>query len=494
MTTLDQLHFVNRCAALGMPFVEQVQPQPLQDAFLASFNPRAAALLGLDASIAEHPDFVAIINGDKSLPGFAPVAMRYSGHQFGHYVPQLGDGRAMVLGEVSGPHGHWELQLKGSGLTPFSRMGDGRAVLRSTIREYLCSEAMAGLGISTTRALCMLGSAEEVYREQVEQGALLVRMAPSHLRFGSFEIFFHNQQYDALQKLADFVIAAHFPALLHSDAPYLALLDEVIARTARLIAQWQLVGFAHGVMNSDNMSVLGLTLDYGPFGFLDAYDAGFICNHSDHQGRYAFDQQPYIGLWNLHCFANALLPLLAPDNPEQAVELARAALARYQGIFDQTFNAGMAAKLGLDAVMPADAALYKALLDLLQTNRVDYTLFFRRLSAYTPADATSANAVRDLFLDRAACDHWLGTYQQRLSHEAVDDGQRQANMRQVNPKYVLRNYMAQIAIEKAEAGDFSEVERLLQLLQEPFDEHPDMHIYAGHPPAWADKISVSCSS
>ena len=494
MVPFEQLHFVNRIARLGPPFVEAVKPQPLQAAFLGSFNARAAELLGLDAAVAAHPDFVAIINGEKSVPHFAPVAMRYSGHQFGHYVPQLGDGRAMVLGEVAAPSGHWELQLKGSGLTPFSRMGDGRAVLRSTIREYLCSEAMAGLGIPTTRALCMLGSSEEVYREQIEQGALLVRMAPSHLRFGSFEIFFHNQQFDALQTLADFVLQHHYPELREADQPYLALLDAVIARTARLLAQWQLVGFAHGVMNSDNMSVLGLTIDYGPFGFLDAYDPHFICNHSDHHGRYAFDQQPRIGLWNLHCFANAVLPLLDSEDADVAVEKARVALARYDALFAEAFQSGMRAKLGLQQVLPDDERLMRDLLDRLAANRVDYTLFFRRLSQYSPTDAASAMALRDLFLDRASCDAWLASYNVRLAMENATDAVRQQAMCSVNPRYVLRNYMAQIAIEKAEAGDFSEVERLLRLVQDPFNEHPDSQHYAGHPPAWADKISVSCSS
>ncbi len=299
MKTLDQLRFDNTYARLPGAFHARVQPTPLQDVHLVSVSERAAALLELDPHSIRVNGAVACLSGSAEWPGTEPVAMCYAGHQFGHYVPQLGDGRAMILGEVVNDAGErWELQLKGAGLTPFSRDGDGRAVLRSTIREYLCSEAMHGLGIPTTRALCMFNSAEEVYRERIESGALLVRMAPSHVRFGSFEVFFYRQQYAALKDLADYVIDHDYPQLREQPQPYLALLTEVVERTARLMAQWQLVGFAHGVMNTDNMSILGLTLDYGPFGFLDAYDPGFICNHSDYRGRYAFDQQPSIGLWN----------------------------------------------------------------------------------------------------------------------------------------------------------------------------------------------------
>jgi len=315
MKTLEQLQFNNSFSRLPAEFYSRVQPTPLTKQFLLSFNPAAAALIELYATESQREDFVDVISGKKLLPGCDPVAACYSGHQFGHYVPRLGDGRAILLGEVDTSTGqHWDLQLKGAGITPYSRSGDGRAVLRSTIREYLCSEAMHGLGIPTTRALCIIGSQEEVYREQIEPGAMLVRMSPSHVRFGNFEYFFYTQQFEHLKTLADYVIAGFYPELAQEKNPYLSLLQNIIKRTAELIAHWQAVGFSHGVMNSDNMSVLGLTLDYGPYGFLDQYDPDFICNHSDHQGRYAFNKQPEIGLFNASCFAQAILPLL-DENP-----------------------------------------------------------------------------------------------------------------------------------------------------------------------------------
>ena len=382
MKQLADLAFENSYARLPSGMHARVRPTPLRGAHLASVSPAAAALLDLSPDVLRQQEAIAALSGSRPLPDMDPIAMCYAGHQFGHFVPQLGDGRALVLGEVVTDAGaHWELQLKGGGLTPFSRDGDGRAVLRSTIREYLCSEAMHGLGIPTTRALCLFGSDEEVYRERIERGALLVRMAPSHVRFGSFEVFYHRQQYRQLQQLADYVIDHDLPQLRGEERPYLALLREVVERTARLMAQWQLVGFAHGVMNTDNMSILGLTLDYGPFGFIDSYDPGFICNHSDHHGRYAFDRQPSVGLWNLTCLAQALLPLLDADDVETSVEQAREALADYEPAFDAAYLSGMRAKLGLREQRADDPALAAALLDIMAANRVDYTNLFRDLAS-----------------------------------------------------------------------------------------------------------------
>jgi uncharacterized protein YdiU (UPF0061 family) len=400
--------------------------------------------------------------------------MCYAGHQFGQYAPQLGDGRAIILGEVVTDQGHrWELQLKGAGLTPYSRDGDGRAVLRSTIREYLCSEAMHALGIPTTRALCLFGSVEEVYRETIERGALLVRMAPSHVRFGSFEVFFYRQQFDQLRRLADYVIDDDFPQLL---------------------AQWRLIGFAHGVMNSDNMSILGLTLDYGPFGFMDTYDPGFICNHSDCQGRYAFERQPAIGLWNLTCLAQAMLPLLDADNGEAAVELARDALAAYEPAFSEAHTRGMRAKLGLQDAHDTDPELITRLLDLMRANRADYTNLFRDLADLKLAESATDGPLRDRFIDRAGFDVWAADYRARLRIEQRPDRQRRAAMNSVNPLYVLRNYLAQQAIEAAEQGDFNEIERPLALLSRPFEEQPGMAAYAQERPDWAGELAASCSS
>src|SRR5262245_37901908 len=288
--SLETLSFDNTYACLPEAFYAKLNPTPFSEPpYLVNFNPAAAELIDLDPNEVKRPEFAGVFGGSLLVPGMAPLAMIYAGHQFGVYVPQLGDGRAILLGEVKNERGEkWDLHLKGAGLTPFSRDGDGRAVLRSTIREYLCSEAMQALGIPTTRALCIVGSDDKVYREQVETGATLLRMAPSHVRFGTFEIFYYRKQYDWLKVLADFVIDGHFAHLRGATDKYARFFVEVVERTANLIARWQAVGWAHGVMNTDNMSIIGLTLDYGPFGFMDNYDAGFICNHSDHNGRYAF--------------------------------------------------------------------------------------------------------------------------------------------------------------------------------------------------------------
>lgn len=493
--TPADLSFDNTFARLPEGFHARVRPTPLAATRLVSISPAAAALLDLaPQSLAQSlaADWIA---GNRQWPGTDPVAMCYAGHQFGHYVPQLGDGRAIVLGEVRAADGvHWELQLKGAGLTPFSRDGDGRAVLRSTIREYLCSEAMHALGIPTTRALCLFDSDEEVYRERIERGALLLRMAPSHVRFGSFEVFFYRGQYAQLRRLADYVIGHDFPALRDASQPYLALLREVVDRTARLMAQWQLVGFAHGVMNTDNMSVLGLTLDYGPFGFMEAYDPGFVCNHSDHHGRYAFDRQPSIGLWNLSCLAQAMLPLFDADDGEAAAEQARDALSGYEPALVAAYSAGMRAKLGLRDAGAGDDDLGARLLSLMAAGGVDYTNLFRDLGALRVDDPTGETPLRDRFVDRAAFDAWAADYRARLRGEGGDDVARRAAMDAVNPRYVLRNYLAQQAIERAEAGDYDEIDRLQTLLSRPFDEQVGMDSYAAEPPDWGRGLEVSCSS
>ena len=496
MKSLQELRFDNSYARLPEPFHSRQTPTPFSGARVASFNAAAAALLDLDPAAATQPDFVPALTGAAPLSGAEPVAMCYSGHQFGHYVPRLGDGRAILLGEVLADDGRrWDLHLKGAGPTRFSRSGDGRAVLRSTIREYLCGEAMHSLGIASSRGLCIIASDEEVYREQIETGAMLVRLASSHVRFGSFEYFYYQNRFEDLRRLADYVIELHFPAFADHPQPYAALLGEVIERTARLIAQWQAVGFAHGVMNTDNMAILGFTLDYGPFGFLDTYDPGYICNHSDHHGRYAFDQQPGIGLFNLSCLAQAMLPLLNADEPEAAAEQARELLRRYEPALLDEYAARMGDKLGLAGAEDNDRVLVADLLDLMAQNRVDYTLLFRRLGNFPSTDSGRYAPAADLFPDRDAFDQWAARYRARLRRENSADQARRIAMERTNPKYVLRNYMAQSAIEKAQRdGDFSETDALLQLLQTPFDEHPEFEHYAGHPPEWAQGIAVSCSS
>ncbi len=496
-----KVNWTNSFTGLGETFFSRVMPTPFRTpAHRVHFNQDLAETLGLDPAGGMTTELLGWLSG-QSLPAEAdPLAMLYCGHQFGHLVPQLGDGRAIMLGETTNQAGDkWEWQLKGSGVTPYSRDGDGRSVLRSTIREYLCSEAMHRLGIPTTRALAIVGSEEEVYREKIETGAMLTRLAPSHVRFGSFEVFFYRDQFAQIKTLADYVITQHYPALQDATNPYRALLVEVITRTAKLIAQWQSVGFAHGVMNSDNMSILGLTLDYGPFGFMEAYQPGYICNHSDNQGRYAFDQQPEIGLFNLSCLAQALLPLF-DDSPEQAAEWARQALGKYQAQFVKHYAGLMRAKLGLREVMAEDQALSDDLLGLMQGSGTDFTILFRGLSRFEgwnddKRGHTRNTGIRDLFLDREGFDTWSERYAARLQKEQSDDAERRVRMNQVNPKYILRNYLAEVAIRKAEdEKNYSEIDTLFRILQKPFDEQPEYEDYAGHPPDWANGIAVSCSS
>ncbi len=485
---LSDLALDNRSARLGPPFSVPVDAQPLRAPVLVAASPAAAGLLDLDVAELAGAEFLAVMSGASPLPGGAPVAQVYAGHQFGVWVPQLGDGRALLLGEVLNARGErWQLQLKGAGLTPFSRMGDGRAVLRSSIREFLASEAMAALGIPTTRALCVTGSQEPVIRETLETGATLLRLAPSHVRFGSFEYFARNGRHEELKRLLDDTLAAHFPQHLQAGDPALALFTDVVARTAQLIADWQAVGFAHGVMNTDNMSVLGLTLDYGPFAFMDAFDPDFICNHSDHGGRYAFDAQPGVALWNLCRFAEALLPLTDRDG----------LLEQAQGFETQLGSAyagRMRRKLGLQHTQDGDRELLARLLNLMESNAADYTRSFRALSQVGDQDDASARPFLDEFADRAAAADWLAQWRARLALEQSDAAARRAQMQAANPKYILRNYLAQRAIEQARGGDFSEVQRLHALLQRPFDEQPGHEAYAALPPDWARDIEISCSS
>ena len=486
---LETLTFHNTYARLPEAFYAKLNPTPFSSPpYLVSFNAAAADLIDLDLREAERPEFAALFGGSMLTPAMEPLAMLYSGHQFGVYVPQLGDGRAILLGEATNARGErWDLHLKGAGMTPFSRDGDGRAVLRSTIREYLCSEAMHALGIPSTRALSIVGSDDKVYREQVESGAMLLRMTPSHVRFGTFEIFYYRRQHEHLRVLADYVIDHHYPHLRETPDKYAALFAQVVERTARLIARWQAVGWAHGVMNTDNMSILGLTLDYGPFGFMDDYDAGFICNHSDHNGRYAFNQQPFIGLWNLSCLAQALLPLAEKD-------ALREGLDGYMPLFEREYRSLMRAKLGLADARDQDEELIREFLGLLQGSHADYTIVWRELGGFLSGRGMVNDRLREHFLNRERFDAWAVQYAERLRAERSRDDDRQQAMNRVNPKYVLRNYLAQAAIEKAQQKDFAEIDRLLALLQHPYTDQPGMEGYAAPPPNWGKHLSVSCSS
>ena len=489
MHSLQTLPFDNTYARLPDEFFERVAPTPFPNPHIVSVNPAAAELIDLDLDALKQPELAEYGCGATAFPGSEPIAMLYAGHQFGHYVPQLGDGRAILLGQVRNRQGEtWDLHLKGAGLTRFSRDGDGRAVLRSTIREYLCGEALHGLGIPTTRALCIISGEEIVYRERPEPGAMLIRMAPSHIRFGTFEVFFYRRQHEYLKVLADYVIQHHYSHLSDRPTPYARLLHEVAAWTGHLIAQWQAIGWAHGVMNTDNMSILGLTLDYGPFGFMESFNPGFICNHSDHHGRYSYQNQPDIGYWNIRALAQAFSPLVESDDVHAAPEIyEQAMLTRYAEL--------MRAKLGLEEEHALDNKLVTDLLNLMHTNQVDYTTFFRSLNRFSLDTPTLNAEITDQFATRDAFNDWASRYQERLKAEKSRDEIRQSRMNQTNPQYVLRNHLVHYAIEQATRHrDYSEIDQLLNLLKDPYVEQPGMEEYARPAPSGSAPIIVSCSS
>ncbi len=475
--------FEHRFANLPDAFYTRVTPQPLESTTWVAWNSQLASELGLPTS--EPVDELdALLKGELQRHDKPSLAMKYAGHQFGAYNPDLGDGRGLLLGELKHQNGTWfDVHLKGAGLTPYSRMGDGRAVLRSTIREYLGSEALHGLGIATTRALGMFTSKTPVYREKQEFGAMLLRVSETHIRFGHFEHFFYTNQTENLKLLADKVIEWHMPECNNAQKPYLAMFNQTVERTALMIAQWQAFGFTHGVMNTDNMSILGQTFDYGPYGFMDSYQPRFIPNHSDHQGRYAFNQQPNIALWNLSALGYALTPLIEKPDLESALQ-------KFETLYSEHFSTLMRKKLGLLSKQSGDSELFADMFELLASQSTDYTRFIRQLSYL---DSQPAQTVLDLFIDRERAKQWLDRYLLRCELEG-DARTRCQKMRQINPKYVLRNYLAQIAIERAEQGDFSEVHRLAKLVKTPFDEQPEFEDYAKLPPAWASEIEISCSS
>ena len=481
-------------AALGAEFVTPVDLQPLPAPYLVAYSVGVAALMGLDEHHLQSDAWQQVLSGNAMARGAHLGASVYSGHQFGVWAGQLGDGRAALLGAVTPPagvaSGTHEVQLKGAGLTPYSRMGDGRAVLRSSIREFLCSEAMFALGIPTTRALSVMGSDQPVYREKTETAAVVARLAPSFIRFGHFEHFSFHNQHAQLKTLADYVIDQHYPQCRTMSQfggnAYAALLHAVTGRTADMVAQWQAVGFCHGVMNTDNMSILGLTIDYGPFQFLDAFDPGHICNHSDTQGRYAFYKQPNVAYWNLFCLGQALMPLIEDQS------LAVAALETFKTQYPLAFDRCMAAKLGFAQVHEGQRTLVDDLLQRMAQDRVDYTIFWRRLSHWAKERKPSDASVRDLFVDRNSFDRWLLQYSERAAH--VPRGLEPDLMLKNNPKYVLRNHLGELAIQAAQAKDYSVLAQLQGVLERPFDEHPEFEAYADFPPDWAGSIAISCSS
>ena len=473
-------------------------PSPIPDPYWVAFSPSAANLIQLAVSqdgLPSDPAWLELLAGNSLSTGmhdFAkPIATVYSGHQFGVWAGQLGDGRAILLGETNGQ----EIQLKGAGKTLYSRMGDGRAVLRSSIREFLCSEAMNALGIPTTRALSVVGSALPVFRETMETAAVCARLAPSFIRVGHFEHFASTQSIVRLKELADLLIQDHYPECKSIVEPYLELFKHISARNAKLVAQWQSVGFCHGVLNSDNISALGLTMDYGPFGFLDHFEIDHICNHSDHGGRYAYHRQPQIMHWNMACLASAFLPLLELTHDEsQAQSILREALEEFPVVYAQAWQSIFRQKLGLQTSQDSDIQLIERLLQAMHDSSVDFTSFFRQLSQVKLEQAIEKITLRDQFVDRVAIDQWFTDYLQRLISESSQDAARMQAMNLVNPKYILRNHLAQAAIDKAQQHDFSEVTLLMNILSKPYDEQPEHEVYAAPPPADLERVAVSCSS
>jgi uncharacterized protein YdiU (UPF0061 family) len=486
--------FEHTYAALPANFFARVSPTPVTAPRLIKLNRPLAVHLGLDPDRLGSPEGTEILAGKRIPEGADPIAMAYAGHQFGHFVPQLGDGRAILLGEVIDADGvRRDIQLKGSGPTPFSRRGDGRAALGPVLREYIVSEAMAMLGIPTTRSLAAVMTGESVLRETPLPGAVLTRVASSHIRVGTFQYFAARGDTDGVRRLADHVIGRHYPHLANAERPYHALLEGVIARQADLVARWLLVGFIHGVMNTDNTSISGETIDYGPCAFMDHYDPATVFSSIDEMGRYAYANQPRIALWNLTRFAECLLPLLA-DEQDKAIEQAQAALGNFAESFNASYQAGLRKKLGLFTVRDDDQALAQDLLDAMAKNHADFTLTFRRLSdaALAPADDSE---VRQLFADPTAYDEWAVRWRQRISEEPQDPAARQTAMRSVNPAFIPRNHRIEAVIDAAvNRDDFALFEELLTVLSKPYEDQPALSGYAEPPEPHQRVLQTFCGT
>lgn len=482
----------------GNDVCQPTLPTPMPDPYWVAFSPAVAQLINLQIGpngLPSNPDWLAVLAGNQlNVDQFEfsqPISTAYSGHQFGVWAGQLGDGRAILLGDTN----DLELQLKGAGKTHYSRMGDGRAVLRSSIREFLCSEAMHALGIPTSRALAVVGSKQAVRRETMETAAVCSRIAPSFIRIGHFEHFAALQNTARLKELADLMIAHFYPECITDKDPYLSLFKAITTRNAKLVAQWQSVGFCHGVLNSDNISALGLTIDYGPFGFLDHFEIDHICNHSDQGGRYAYHRQPQVMHWNMACLASAMLPLLELDHSsEVSQDLLRTALEEFPLVYAREWQQLFRSKLGLQLPQESDIELIERLLQAMHDSKIDYTNFFRSLSKIKKDTLPAAILQRNNFIDRENIDQWFADYINRLQSEIISDESRKELMNRINPKYILRNHLAQVAIEKAQQDDFSEVATLLKILSNPFDEQENFETYSEPPPLSIQKIEVSCSS
>jgi uncharacterized protein YdiU (UPF0061 family) len=469
----------NSYARLPERFYAPAVPAQYSAAKLICLNQELAAELRLDARELGSPAGLAILSGQQIADGSQPIALAYAGHQFGNFVPQLGDGRAILLGEVIDRSGtRRDIQLKGAGRTAFSRGGDGRAAVGPVLREYLLSEAMAALGIPTTRALAAVATGEQVIREGVLPGAVLTRVASSHIRVGTFQYFAARADTEALRLLADHVIARHYPASAEAEQPYRALLEAVIAAQADLVSRWLLVGFIHGVMNTDNMSISGETIDYGPCAFMDVYDPATVFSSIDRMGRYAYGNQPSIALWNLTRLAEAMLPLLA-DDEDVAVEQAQEALGTFGPLLERAYHLGLGRKLGLNVQGPADVELINEILKLLTASQVDFTLFFRRLG---DAAGGQEEPVRSLFAEPAAFDCWLARWRTRLEQEVQTPEVRRSEMNAVNPAFIPRNHRVEGMIKAAvNHEDYGPFEKMLQVLSRPYEDQPAFAQYADPP-------------
>ncbi len=488
------INLENHFAALGEDFYQLKNPDPVSEPYLVDFEPDVARLLGMDPDAVRNLDFVDYFGGNKILPGSNPLAMAYTGHQFGSYNPRIGDGRAVLLGDVKNPDGDdWEISLKGCGPTRFARGFDGRATLRASIREHLAGEALHGLGVPTTRSLAVVGIRDLIHRETPELAAVLTRVARSHIRFGSFENFHYTNRPTLGKNLANYTIHRHYPQFAKEADKYRLFYRHVILRTARLIAQWQSFGFVHGVMNTDNMSIVGDTFDYGPFGFMDAFNPNFIPNHSDSNGRYSFARQPEIGFWNLQKLGTALGALIDEDAIKQE-------LAGYQPEYNRVYRSIIASKMGIQIADSAFHDLGGALFQLLYSNGADYTNFFRRLGDFPDGNMEPLLA---MFENKKEIKDWLAQYRSLLDREDRPPEERRESMNAVNPKFILRNYLAHQALEKAvKEADFSEVVNLRLLLRDPFSDNTELfqnlnldpeRYCADTPRKWIG-MQVSCSA
>ena len=494
MNDLENLNFTNSFISLSPELYQAKSPDPVTEPYLIDFNPAGAKLIGLDPTESRRQEFVEYFAGNKLLRGSEPLAMAYSGHQFGSYNPRLGDGRGILLGEVTNGDGHkWDIHLKGAGPTRFARGFDGRATLGASIREYLAGEALHGLNIPTTRSLAIIGIRDLIYRQTPELAAVLVRISDSHVRFGSFELFHYTNNPNRVTELADYVIHHHHPDIENEADKHRIFFRRVMQKTALLIAKWQASGFVHGVMNTDNMCITGVTFDYGPYGFIDRFNPGYTPNHSDTNGRYALGRQAETGYWNLSKWGEALCHLIDPEDIMEE-------LTQYQPTYNKIYRELIGQKLGLGILDSEFTELTGNLFRLLHSNPVDYTNFFRALSHYPEGNHTG---LLHAFNNRKDFEDWLNRYSRLIEREGTTFEERKEAMDGVNPKFLLRQYLLQRAIDKAvKEADFSEIERLRVLLENPFRDRPELFkkynidpdFYASDTPDSLLGMQLSCSA